>query len=84
MANERDELDKAKDEILNGMREMEKEVAAGFNHAKMLLDNTEEAMLLKLEIGDYKSRMVLINVEVIAMFEDFINQVVAYYKDCVN
>ena len=70
-------------ELMNQLSEIDDAQQAAFMQAYMALANTADAGSLTLTINNRSYNMPLINVDIIALFSDFLLNAIDYFKeDC--
>jgi hypothetical protein len=74
-----DNDDKIK-EILRQLAAIKHDSSIVFNTAYTLLNNMDDAAKLKMTIGNYSCDMILIDVEVIEAFNEFLQKVIEYFN----
>jgi hypothetical protein len=77
------EVDDQLNELMNQLSEIEDAQQAAFMQAYVALANTADAGSITLTINNCSYNMPLINVEIIALFSDFLLNAIDYFKeDC--
>ena len=66
--------------LLNELKSLASDDLREYSKAFMLLNNIDDAAMLTFSIDKYECKLPLIHVEVIAMFNEFLQNAIEYYK----
>ncbi len=67
-------------QLLDELKALASDNLREYSKAYMLLNNKDDAAMLTFDMDDFSCKLPLIHVEVIEMFNEFLQNAIEYYK----